>query len=108
MAEGKGRAAHYRDAGRLPVSRRYPRAVIAEDKVWGELTSSYREIGALPRDARSVFQYAFTQMLNNAIEHSGSREVQVSFGEEVPTLRYAHVSGRARTWKRSSSCAREN
>jgi anti-sigma regulatory factor (Ser/Thr protein kinase) len=83
VAEGKGRAAHYRDAGRLPVSRRYPRAVIAEDKVWGELASKYREIGALSREARSVFQYAFTEMLNNAIEHSGSREVQVSF-ESIP------------------------
>lgn len=83
VAEGKGRAAHYRDAGRLPVSRRYPRAVIAEDKVWEELASSYHELGALPREARSVFQYAFTEMLNNAIEHSGSREVEVSF-EAIP------------------------
>jgi len=79
VAEGKGRAAHYRDAGRLPVTRRYPRAVIAEDKVWQELASSYREIGSLPREARTVFQYAFTEMLNNAIEHSGSRQVSVSF-----------------------------
>lgn len=79
VAEGRGRAARYRSADALPFSRRYQRAVIAEDRVWRDLATSYGAIGSLPRDARSVFEYAFTEMLNNAIEHSGSREVRVSF-----------------------------
>jgi anti-sigma regulatory factor (Ser/Thr protein kinase) len=83
VAEGKGRAARYRDAGRLPVSRRYPRAIISEDKVWRDLASTHRQLGALPKDGRSVFEYAFTEMLNNAIEHSGSKHVQVSL-ETIP------------------------
>jgi anti-sigma regulatory factor (Ser/Thr protein kinase) len=78
-AEGRGRSVRYRDAGSLPVSRRYARAVIAEDRVWQELASAHPAIGRLPPDARTVFNYAFTEMLNNAIEHSGSKEVEVHF-----------------------------
>jgi anti-sigma regulatory factor (Ser/Thr protein kinase) len=82
-AEGRGRAAKYRRAGSLPVVRRYPRAVIAEDRVWQELASAHPAIGRLSPDARSVFQYAFTEMLNNAIEHSASHDVEVQF-EAIP------------------------
>jgi anti-sigma regulatory factor (Ser/Thr protein kinase) len=82
-AEGRGRGARYRDAGSLPQSRSYPRAVISEDRVWRELADSTRAIRALGPDARSVFNYGFTEMLNNAIEHSGSRKVQVRF-EQIP------------------------
>ena len=78
-AEGKGRAVRYRNAGSLPFARRFPRAVIAEDRVWQELSSAHPAIGGLPPDARSIFNYAFTEMLNNAIEHSGSKDVDVRF-----------------------------
>ncbi|HEY6476878.1 MAG TPA: ATP-binding protein [Polyangia bacterium] len=80
--EGRGRAARYRGASSLPFSRRYPCA-IAEDRVWSELSSELPALGKLGREARSVFQYAFTEMLNNAIEHSGSREIEVRF-EAIP------------------------
>jgi len=78
-AEGKGRSVRYRNAGSLPFTRRYPRAVIAEDRVWQELSSAHPAVGGLPPDARSIFNYAFTEMLNNAIEHSASKDVDVRF-----------------------------
>ncbi len=78
-AEGKGRSVRYRNAGSLPFTRRYPRAVIAEDRVWQELSSSHPAVGRLAPDARSIFNYAFTEMLNNAIEHSASKDVDVRF-----------------------------
>jgi anti-sigma regulatory factor (Ser/Thr protein kinase) len=81
-AEGRGRAVRYRDAGSLPFSRRYPRTV-AEDRVWSELSAELPALIELGPDARSVFQYAFTEMLNNAIEHSGSKEIEVKL-EAVP------------------------
>ena len=80
--EGRGRAVRYRSASSLPFARRYPRA-IAEDRVWSELAAELPALSKLGPDARSVFQYAFTEMLNNAIEHSGSREIQVSI-EAIP------------------------
>ena len=77
--EGRARASRYRGAGSLPMTRHYSRAVIAEDRVWQELASTHPDIGGLSRNARSVFQYAFTEMLNNAIEHSASVDVDVRF-----------------------------
>jgi DNA-binding transcriptional ArsR family regulator len=76
--EGRGRAVRYRGAGSLPFSRRYPRA-IAEDRVWTELSAELPALVRLAPAARSVFQYAFTEMLNNAIDHSGSKEIEVRF-----------------------------
>lgn len=80
--EGRGRAVRYRGASSLPFARLYPRA-IAEDRVWGELAAELPALVKLGLDARNVFQYAFTEMLNNAIEHSGSREIEVKV-EAIP------------------------
>ena len=79
VQEGMARASRYRSAGSLPVTLHYSRAVIAEDRVWQEIASTHPDIGGLSRDARSVFQYAFSEMLNNAIEHSESTDVEVRF-----------------------------
>jgi DNA-binding transcriptional ArsR family regulator/anti-sigma regulatory factor (Ser/Thr protein kinase) len=65
----------------LSFVRRYPRAVISEDRVWQELQSLHPTLARLPAPARELFQYAFTEMLNNAIEHSGGREVEVRFAQ---------------------------
>jgi anti-sigma regulatory factor (Ser/Thr protein kinase) len=59
------------------MARRYPRAILAEDRVWSELATENEAIGALSNRARSIYHYAFTEMLNNAIEHSGSKDVEV-------------------------------
>lgn len=74
---GRGRSVTYRDSGGLPFVRHYPRAVIAEDRVWAEVATACSAVGELPKAARSILQYAFTEMLNNAIEHSQGREVEV-------------------------------
>jgi anti-sigma regulatory factor (Ser/Thr protein kinase) len=79
VRSGAGRAVRYRDSGSLPFVRRYPRAVIAEDRVWSEVASACRAVAELPKPARSILQYAFTELLNNAIEHSGGLEVEVRF-----------------------------
>jgi DNA-binding transcriptional ArsR family regulator len=57
--------------------RRYPRAVISEGRVWEELVAANATLGGLPAPAREIFRYAFTEMLNNAIEHSQGTEVEV-------------------------------
>jgi hypothetical protein len=79
VRSGAGRAVNYRDSGSLPFARRYPRAVIAEDRVWAEVAVACRAVGELPKPARSILQYAFTEMLNNAIEHSAGRNIEVRF-----------------------------
>jgi hypothetical protein len=89
VRSGSGRAVSYRDSGSLPFVRRYPRAVIAEDKVWAETAVACRAVEELPRPARSILQYAFTEMLNNAIEHSTGREIEVRIEAAADGLAFA-------------------
>jgi hypothetical protein len=89
VRSGAGRAVSYRDAGGLPFVRRYPRAVIAEDRVWAEVSSACHAVGTLAKSARSILQYAFTEMLNNAIEHSGAREIEVRLDNAPDGLAFA-------------------
>ena len=79
VRSGAGRSVSYRDSGGLPFVRRYPRAVIAEDRVWSDVSGACRAADTLSKPARSILQYAFTEMLNNAIEHSGGSEIEVRF-----------------------------
>jgi DNA-binding transcriptional ArsR family regulator len=57
--------------------RRYPRAVISEDRVWQELVGLVPALSGLTPSAAELFRYALTEMLNNAIVHSDSDEVEV-------------------------------
>jgi anti-sigma regulatory factor (Ser/Thr protein kinase) len=83
VRSGAGRSVSYRDSGGLPFVRRYPRAVIAEDRVFGEVSAACRAVNTLAKPARSILQYAFTEILNNAIEHSRGREIELRI-EEAP------------------------
>jgi hypothetical protein len=76
---GAGRSVSYHESGGLPFVRLYPRAVIAEDRVWNEVSTDCHAVGAVPKPARSILQYAFTEILNNAIEHSRGSEIEVRF-----------------------------
>ncbi|MBI4617664.1 MAG: DUF4325 domain-containing protein [Planctomycetes bacterium] len=82
---GKGRGARYRRVGAADrFSATFPVSGLAEDRVW---TESLERVGFLSRlapNARKVFTYAFTELLNNAIEHSGSESVTVRF-ESCPS-----------------------
>lgn len=76
---GGGRSARYF----LPVRtfhRRLRREGLAESDVWDQIRASVPDLGE-PRaaNAKAVLAYAFTEMLNNAIDHSGSRDVEVFF-----------------------------
>jgi DNA-binding transcriptional ArsR family regulator len=59
------------------IVRRYPRAVISEDRVWQEVVGLVPTLSTLSPAAGDIFKYAFTELLNNAIEHSGGKEVEV-------------------------------
>jgi len=78
-SQGGGRSARY-----LPPTRTFHRHLqregLAEGEVWDELRRSLPDLGEPSvAKARAVLAYAFTEMLNNAIDHSGSAEVDVSF-----------------------------
>lgn len=74
-AEGTTRARVYRLKTLAEVSRRYPREGLEEDVVWRELVAPV--VVRLPENVRGIWQYAVTEMINNAIDHSGAAEVLV-------------------------------
>ena len=75
-AEGTTRARIYRLKTLTEAARRYPREGLQEDLVWRELIAPV--VARLPQNVRDIWHYAATEMINNAIDHSGAAEVQVS------------------------------
>ena len=57
------------------VVQRYPLAGLQEDRPWRQ---DFAPCFALPPAVQAMAQHAFTELLNNAIEHSGGGSVTVS------------------------------
>lgn len=82
LRQGQARATRYRRAEHalqdLRESRtRYALEGLEEDAVWDELSKQSRFAGISP-DASEALRYAFTELLNNAIDHSDSTEAEVT------------------------------
>ncbi len=75
-AEGTTRARVYRLKTLAEASRRYPREGLQEDLVWRELISPV--VARFPQNVRDIWHYAATEMINNAIDHSGAADVLVA------------------------------
>ncbi|OAI12800.1 ArsR family transcriptional regulator [Methylomonas koyamae] len=74
-SSGVGRGVRYQLATVAQVHRVYPRAGLREDIVWAESISPL--LNDLPGNVRDIWHYAVTEMVNNAIDHSGSENVAV-------------------------------
>lgn len=76
---GAGRGRRYRRP--LLFESTFEIEGLQEDQVWKGIRAGVRELERLTRNADRVANYAFTEMLNNAIDHSGSETVRVTVGE---------------------------
>lgn len=66
--------------------RTYPRAGLAEDRVWhGDLLPLLER---LPRNVLDIAQHGVTEMINNAIDHSQAERVQVRMQQRDGRLRF--------------------
>ncbi|MFM7736647.1 MAG: STAS-like domain-containing protein [Alphaproteobacteria bacterium] len=74
-AEGTTRARVYRLKLLSSVGKRFPCAGLEEDLVWRDVVAPH--VADLPDNVRDIWHYGTTEMINNAIDHSGSAEVQV-------------------------------
>lgn len=74
-AEGTTRARVYSLKRLRNESLVYPREGLQEDLAWRELVAPV--VARLPQNVRDIWHYASTEMINNAIDHSGAKEVQV-------------------------------
>ena len=72
---GRGRSARYESAASF--ARTYTLASLSESEVWKEVIEGVPPIAGASQNGRSILSYAFTEMLNNAIDHSHGSQVNV-------------------------------
>ena len=80
-AEGTTRARVYRIRPLTEVSQSYPSDGLQEDLVWRGLIAPV--VARFPENVRHLWNYAATEMINNAIDHSGAPEVRVCVRENA-------------------------
>ena len=82
---GKGRAAHY---GLRHVRQRFQLRSLDESKAWQRIVGAIARVRPLAADETRSLQYATTEVINNAVDHSRGRtvEVRVAFAEAGATV----------------------
>ena len=95
---GKANQAHYvpislKGPGKDTVPLRVHRIVVnrdlSEDKVLREIMHSSACVNRVASNIVSIFEYAFTEMLNNAIEHSQSDKIDIVVLRTEKDIRFA-------------------
>lgn len=82
VREGAGRGARYGPAKTAFNARLQNGPTLAEDRVWEDARALFPGL-ATYRNAAAILQHAFTEMLNNAIDHSGSPVIDVAFAVDA-------------------------
>lgn len=68
------------------VKLRFKRDIIEEHRVFNDIRDRHPFIQTLPENISSILFYAFTEMLNNAIEHSQSSNVETEIKSDRDNL----------------------
>lgn len=59
------------------IKHRFKREALEEHKVFSNIRDKHGSLRSLPENISSILFYAFTEMLNNAIEHSESKYIEI-------------------------------
>lgn len=70
------------------IKLRFERNRIEEHAVFNKLRERYNFVRGLPENIQSILFYAFTEMLNNAIEHSKSENIEIEVRKEKSNLTF--------------------
>lgn len=70
------------------ISLRFDRKEIEEHAVFNTLRDRYNLVRGLPENIQSILFYAFTEMLNNAIEHSKSPNIEIEIRKDRSSLTF--------------------
>lgn len=93
VKSGTTRGAKYFIADQAPASRDTARMIelrgADEGRVYDEMAAKLGLASALRPNVASIVQYAFTEMLNNAIDHSHAARASVSFGVDAGFVNFA-------------------
>lgn len=75
IAQGSTRSRIYQLGVLERVTKSYVREGLSEDTVWREVAAPV--LSTLPENVRNIWHYGVTEMVNNAIDHSGSGKIHV-------------------------------
>lgn len=75
VKKGVGRGVVYSLTELNRVHQEFERDGLSEDRVWGSVLAPL--VMDFPENVRDIWHYGFTEMVNNAIDHSGSRKITV-------------------------------
>jgi anti-sigma regulatory factor (Ser/Thr protein kinase) len=78
VRSGAGRGARYAKPTGALYREEFSTEGLAEDRVYASLEAALARSLVLTKNVRGIVSYAVTEMINNAIEHSGSPAVTVS------------------------------
>lgn len=70
------------------INLRFDRSKIEEHAVFNTLRDRYNFVRGLPDNIQSILFYAFTEMLNNAIEHSKSENIEIEIRKNRANLTF--------------------
>jgi len=62
---------------------------LEEHKIFNIVEQSFSPLTKLSENIRSIFEYAFSEMLNNAIEHSFSKKIKIFVSVHKDTLTFS-------------------
>lgn len=81
IRRGAGRSVRYHPTSRQlrGWQRAYRLEGLEEIRVWEEASETASVLFSIAPEARVILEYAVTELVNNAIDHSGGDEVEVSF-----------------------------
>ncbi len=86
LSTGSTRSRRYRLCPRVVVDQIYPVTDdLAEDVVWRNDIAP--ALGKLPANALDIWHYGFTEMFNNAIDHSSSKSIMVRVEKTAQSTR---------------------
>lgn len=73
--EGTGAGVRYTLATTAEAHHEFTREGLSEDRVWQQLVAPL--VADLPANVRDIWHYGMTEMINNAVDHSGAGQVLV-------------------------------
>lgn len=75
LRQGTGAGVRYGLAVTAEAHDTFPRDGLSEDRVWQQLIAPV--VADLSENVRDIWRYGMTEMVNNAVDHSGAEQVRV-------------------------------
>lgn len=78
------------EKGAFPVkiSKRIKNDKLQEHEIYADIQEQYPSIGLFPENIKSILNYSFSEMVNNAIEHSQSKYIEVEVSVQNRKLNF--------------------